>query len=82
MALKKTQQSLKNWSEEDWTTGSGKPSLETGEVYRPKKEIKRLRKKGLLRRANRQKRKAMREGKQFAQYDEETKIKGRIRNRT
>ncbi|MAR66871.1 MAG: hypothetical protein CL833_06415 [Crocinitomicaceae bacterium] len=79
MALKKTQKSLRNWSKEDWTTGSGKPSLETGEAYRPRKEIKRLRKKGLLGVANRIKRAATRAGKQFAKYTKSTKIRGRIR---
>ena len=52
MALKKSQQSLKNWTKEEWTTGSGKPSLETGEAYRPKKEIKRLKKKQRKKRKN------------------------------
>ena len=77
MALKKTQKSLKNWTEEEWTTGSGKPSLETGEAYRPKKEIKRLRKRGLLRVANRIKRAATRQGKQFARYTKATRIRRR-----
>lgn len=77
MALKKTQKSLKNWTEEEWTTGSGKPSLETGEAYRPKKEIKRLRKKGLLRVANRIKRAATKQGKQFARYTKATRIRRR-----
>ncbi len=79
MALKQTQKSLQNWSKEEWTTGSGKPSLETGEAYRPKKEIKRLRKKGLLKVANRIKRAATKAGKQFARYTKSTKIRGRIR---
>lgn len=79
MALKQTQKSLQNWSKEEWTTGSGKPSLETGEAYRPKKEIKRLKKKGLLKVANRIKRAATKAGKQFARYTQATKIRGRIR---
>jgi len=41
MALKKSQQSLKNWTNEDWGTKSGKPSTQgpkaTGERYLPKK---------------------------------------------
>ena len=41
MALKKPQQSLKNWTNEDWGTKSGKPSTQgpkaTGERYLPKK---------------------------------------------
>ena len=35
--LKKPQQSLKNWSKQDWGTKSGKKSSETGERYLPKK---------------------------------------------
>jgi hypothetical protein len=41
MALKKSQQSLKDWTKEDWGTKSGKPSTQgpkaTGERYLPKK---------------------------------------------
>ena len=37
MALKKSQQSLKNWGDQDWGTKSGKKSSETGERYLPKK---------------------------------------------
>lgn len=40
MALKKPQQSLKKWTDEDWGTKSGKPSTQgpqaTGERYLPK----------------------------------------------
>jgi hypothetical protein len=40
MALKKSQQSLKDWTNEDWGTKSGKPSTQgseaTGERYLPK----------------------------------------------
>tara|TARA_R100000406_G_C3077022_1_gene115829 strand:+ start:448 stop:750 length:303 start_codon:yes stop_codon:yes gene_type:complete len=40
MALKKSQQSLKDWTKEDWGTKSGKPSTQgpkaTGERYLPK----------------------------------------------
>jgi hypothetical protein len=35
--LKKSQQSLKDWSKQDWGTKSGKKSSETGERYLPKK---------------------------------------------
>ena len=34
--LKKPQQSLKDWSKQDWGTKSGKKSSETGERYLPK----------------------------------------------
>ena len=35
--LKKPQESLKKWSDQDWGTKSGKPSGKTGERYLPKK---------------------------------------------
>jgi len=34
--------SLSQWSKQDWTTKSGKPSSETGERYLPKKAIESL----------------------------------------
>ena len=37
MSLKESQQSLRNWTTQDWGTKSGKPSAETGERYLPKK---------------------------------------------
>ena len=40
--LKKPQQSLKNWTKQDWGTKSGKPSAKTGERYLPKKAISAL----------------------------------------
>lgn len=40
--LAKSQQSLKSWGEQDWTTKSGKKSSETGERYLPKAAIKSL----------------------------------------
>jgi len=40
--LKKSQRSLKNWTEQKWRTKSGKPSSKTGERYLPKKAIKAL----------------------------------------
>ncbi len=44
MALKKSQQSLKNWTDQKWRTKSGKPSTQgaeaTGERYLPEKAIK------------------------------------------
>ena len=39
MALKKAQQSLKNWTKQKWRTKSGKPSGKTGERYLPEKAI-------------------------------------------
>lgn len=37
-----SQKSLDRWSKQKWTTASGKPSGETGEVYAPKKTIEKL----------------------------------------
>lgn len=42
MAIKKPQQSLKAWTEQKWTTKSGKPSSKTGERYLPENAIKAL----------------------------------------
>ena len=42
MALKKSQQSLKNWTGQKWRTKSGKKSSETGERYLPTAAIKAL----------------------------------------
>lgn len=42
MNLKKSQQSLKEWTEQKWRTKSGKPSSETGERYLPSAAIKAL----------------------------------------
>ena len=39
MALAKSQQSLKSWGDQKWTTKSGKKSSVTGERYLPKKAI-------------------------------------------
>ena len=40
--LKKSQKSLKQWSEQKWRTKSGKKSSDTGERYLPEKAIKAL----------------------------------------
>ena len=42
MALKPSQQSLKDWGNQKWRTKSGKKSSETGERYLPKAAIKSL----------------------------------------
>jgi hypothetical protein len=39
---KPSQQSLSNWTRQDWRTKSGKPSKETGERYLPASAIKAL----------------------------------------
>ena len=40
--MKKTQQSLKDWTAQKWRTKSGKPSSQTGERYLPEAAIKSL----------------------------------------
>ena len=42
MALKKSQQKLKDWTKQKWRTKSGKKSSKTGERYLPEKAIKAL----------------------------------------
>lgn len=42
MSKRKPQQSLDEWTNQNWRTKSGKPSLETGERYLPAKAIKAL----------------------------------------
>ena len=76
MALKKPQKSLKKWGKEDWGTASGNPSTQgpkaTGEVYAPKRTIKKLKSskagRAKLARANKVKRKATKAGKQHAKH--------------
>jgi len=40
--VKNPQKSLKAWTDQKWTTKSGKPSSKTGERYLPEKAIKAL----------------------------------------
>tara|TARA_R110000868_G_scaffold302632_2_gene563146 strand:+ start:2919 stop:3152 length:234 start_codon:yes stop_codon:yes gene_type:complete len=40
--MKSPQQSLKDWTQQRWTTKSGKPSSKTGERYLPEAAIKSL----------------------------------------
>ena len=40
--MKAPQKSLKDWTEQRWTTRSGKPSSKTGERYLPEAAIKAL----------------------------------------
>jgi len=72
MALKKSQQSLKKWTGQKWTTASGKKSSETGEVYAPAKTIAKLKSttagKKKLAAANAKKRAATAKGKQHAKH--------------
>ena len=65
MALKKSQQSLKNWTKQKWRTKSGKKSSETGERYLPEKAIKSLSSKEYAA-TTRKKREDTKKGKQFS----------------
>ena len=40
--MKKSQRSLKAWTDQKWRTKSGKPSAQTGERYLPSSAIKAL----------------------------------------
>ena len=40
--MKASQKSLKDWTDQEWTTKSGKRSSDTGERYLPKTAIKSL----------------------------------------
>ena len=40
--MKPSQKSLKDWTDQKWTTKSGKPSSKTGERYLPEAAIKSL----------------------------------------
>jgi hypothetical protein len=62
---KKEDNSLVEWTKQDWRTKSGKPSLETGERYLPKKSIEHL-SSAEYSRTSRLKREAMKEGEQFS----------------
>ncbi len=42
IVTKASQQSLKDWTAQKWTTKSGKPSSKTGERYLPKAAIESL----------------------------------------
>jgi hypothetical protein len=64
MALKKPQQSLKQWTKQKWRTKSGKPSKQTGERYLPTKAIQALSPQEYAA-TTKAKRKGKRAGKQF-----------------
>ena len=78
MALKKSQQSLKDWTKEDWGTKSGKPSTQgpkaTGERYLPEKAIKALSSKEYAA-TTKAKRKGTKAGKQFVAQPKKVKAK-------
>lgn len=62
--MKAPQKSLKDWTEQKWTTKSGKPSSKTGERYLPEKAIKALTPSEYAA-TTRAKREGTRQGKQF-----------------
>lgn len=77
----KKQLSLQKWTEQDWTTKSGKPSLQTGERYLPRKAIRKLTDKQ-YRKTTAAKRAGMRKGKQFVRQPEDVrKITKRYRQK-
>ena len=80
MALKKSQQSLKDWTKEDWGTKSGKPSTQgskaTGERYLPKKAREAL-SSAEYAATSRKKRQDTAKGKQFSQQPKKTAEKTR-----
>jgi hypothetical protein len=62
--LRSPQQSLRNWTNQEWTTKSGRNSSETGERYLPKKAIQNL-SDAEYQRTSRAKREGMKDGRQF-----------------
>jgi hypothetical protein len=64
MKLKKSQQSLRDWTKQKWRTKSGKKSSETGERYLPSAAIKAL-SPAEYAATTRAKRKGTKAGKQF-----------------
>jgi hypothetical protein len=62
--MKNPQQSLKDWSKQNWRTKSGKPSSQTGERYLPAAAIKSLSAKEYAA-TTRAKREGTKAGKQF-----------------
>lgn len=61
---------LLKWMKEDWTTKSGKPSLETGERFLPRKAIEALT-PSQYRATSEKKRKDLKKGKQFSKQPED-----------
>lgn len=62
--MKKSQKSLSDWTDQKWTTKSGKPSSKTGERYLPKAAIKSLSSQEYAA-TTKAKREGKRQGKQF-----------------
>ena len=76
MALKKSQKSLKKWTEQKWRTKSGKKSSKTGERYLPEKAIKALSPKEYAA-TTRKKRADTKKGKQFSKQPKKVAVKVR-----
>jgi hypothetical protein len=62
--MKKSQKSLSDWTDQKWTTKSGKPSSKTGERYLPKAAIESLSSQEYAA-TTKAKRDGKRQGKQF-----------------
>ena len=68
-----------NWTKQDWTTKSGKPSSKTGERYLPRSAIRAL-SASQYAQTTRAKRMAKRKGKQFSKQPKKiAKIVSRYR---
>jgi hypothetical protein len=79
MPLKKSQRSLKNWTNQKWRTKSGKKSSETGERYLPEKAIKAMSSSEYAA-TTRKKRADTKKGKQFSKQPKKVaKISKRYR---
>ena len=63
--LKQRQRDLKNWTDQNWRTKSGKPSSKTGEKYLPDSAIKSLSSKEYAA-TTRKKREDTKKGKQHS----------------
>lgn len=72
--MKAPQKSLKAWTDQKWTTKSGKPSSQTGERYLPEKAIKAL-SPAEYAATTRAKRAGKAEGKQFVAQPKSIKAK-------
>ena len=81
MTLKKSQRSLKAWTEQKWRTKSGKPSSKTGERYLPDKAIKSLSPQEYAA-TTKAKREGMAKGKQFVKQPKSVAQKVRKYRRT
>jgi len=74
--MKASQQSLKNWGDQNWRTKSGKPSSKTGERYLPEAAIKALTPAEYAA-TTKAKREATKAGKQFAKQPKKVAAKTR-----